>query len=59
MMRGCLIKLQNDENPDEALKVTTYKYIFYLLVFNLNSKKPCPDSQLSISTNSDIVLYDK
>lgn len=34
MMRGCLIKLQNDENPDEALKVT-YKYIFYLLVFNL------------------------
>lgn len=35
MMRGCLIKLQNDENPDEALKVTTYKYIFYLLVFNL------------------------
>lgn len=58
MMRGCLIKLQNDENPDEALKVT-YKYIFYLLVFNLNSKKPCPDSQLSISTNSDIVLYDK
>lgn len=24
MMRGCLIKLQNDENPDEAVKVTTY-----------------------------------
>lgn len=22
MMRGCLIKLQNDENPDEAVKVT-------------------------------------